>query len=221
VLDVGSIIRNIRKGLGKNQRDFSQFIGIKQGTLSQYESGVARPGTTVLIRILNLAPMGSLKDELNQHLVSRLKEDHPEYPELAQGVAEMLCSSDAVYARLPRAENREQAEQLKRFADLVASVGTLPRLDKSVVDILDYLLTCYVDANTLKVFQDTKEYLSVRYTLLAGFLEDDADNWRRTVKSARRMAMALLRQAEAAEEKADRCVPEKKVRKRLNSSIRD
>ncbi|WP_265822572.1 helix-turn-helix domain-containing protein [Geovibrio ferrireducens] len=49
----GERIKNIRKILKLNQKDFSDKIGINQSTLSQYESGTINPSKAVLISISN------------------------------------------------------------------------------------------------------------------------------------------------------------------------
>lgn len=47
-MDIGSVIKELRKGKGLSQTDFADSIGITQTALSQIETGLARPNPGTL-----------------------------------------------------------------------------------------------------------------------------------------------------------------------------
>lgn len=49
------VIRAIRRRLGMNQTTFAKQFGVDQTTVSQYETGKAKPSAQQLIKILSLA----------------------------------------------------------------------------------------------------------------------------------------------------------------------
>lgn len=53
--DLGNVIRNIRRRMNCGQTGFAQMLCWPQATLSQYESGDARPSVERMISLLRLA----------------------------------------------------------------------------------------------------------------------------------------------------------------------
>ena len=47
-MDIGNVIKELRKEKGLNQTDFAELIGITQTALSQIETGFARPNPGTL-----------------------------------------------------------------------------------------------------------------------------------------------------------------------------
>jgi transcriptional regulator with XRE-family HTH domain len=191
------------------QSDLAAMLGVDQSTVSQYESGRAAPSMPVLVRLYNLTLPPELKKVVHEHLVKDLNRQQPEHRELTEGVIESLASADAVMARFPSTKKKDRAAQLARFANLVPSIGQKPMLDKSVVDILEDWFW-HGDTDTVQVFRDAAEYLRVRLEILAGVDPeelDHAETMRQVAKAARRLAIALLRQADIAEEKGRQVHP--------------
>lgn len=44
-------IRNLRKAKGYKQTEFAKLLGVKNNTLSQYETGIRMPGVEILTKI--------------------------------------------------------------------------------------------------------------------------------------------------------------------------
>jgi len=55
VMELGLLIREIRKGRKATLTAFGELIGVRHNTVSQYETGKARPSPPVLFRIWDLA----------------------------------------------------------------------------------------------------------------------------------------------------------------------
>lgn len=209
------MIRAVRQVLRMRQADLAAELRVKRNTVSQYETGDARPSIPVLLRLYNLRLQPELKREIHEHLASDLNRKQPGYPELTDGVIEDWASAEAVMLRFPSTKKRQRAEQLARLAHLLPGIGRKSMLDKSVIDVLDNWFT-YGDTETVRLFQDAAEYLRVRIDILAGVDPEEPnhlDLMRQTAKTARRLAIALLRQADAAEQKAGEVRPRKRTRK--------
>jgi transcriptional regulator with XRE-family HTH domain len=202
--DLPTVIRGVRQALGMRQADLAGALKVKRNTVSQYETKKATPSTMVLVRLHNVAPPGTLKDTLHARLLSDFEQGYPEHAEMAEGVIEELVTAGLVEARFPATKNKRRAEQLARFAGLVPRIAAKPILDESIIDILNQWWVSG-DGATVKIFRDAAEYVRVRLDILAGLdLEEpgNAELMRQHAKSARRLAIELLRQADVAEEKS-------------------
>lgn len=202
------VVRQIREGLNLNQKAFSAMLGVKQNTVSQYETGDATPSMEVLIRLHGVAPPGKWKDAIHDRLISMVKSVQSNYPELdediAKDVVQLLTSGDALLAQLPPTETRTQHSQLMRFARLVSAIAVAATpLDDSISDILEQWTT-YGDRSTAAVFRDGALFLKAWNEISAGansIIESPklAETLRKAAADARHLAMKLLRHAEVAE----------------------
>ena len=68
--DISVTIREVRQALGMRQADLADELKVKRNTISQYETGTAKPSTVVLARLYNIAPPGQWKDAVHERLVS-------------------------------------------------------------------------------------------------------------------------------------------------------
>lgn len=57
----GEVIKKIREKTGMTQAEFSENIGCKQNTLSQYENGKADPSIKIGLAIITLAKKYKIK----------------------------------------------------------------------------------------------------------------------------------------------------------------
>ena len=215
-MSISECILSARSALKMRQADLASLLGVDRSTVSQYESGRAAPSLPVLVRLYNLTLPPELKKAVQERLVKDLIWQRPEHQELTEAVIEYLASADAVMARFPSTKKKERAAQLARFANLVPSIGQKPMLDKSVVDILEDW-SWYGTAETVQIFRNASEYLRVRLEILGGVDPEEpehADAMREAAKAARRLAIALLRQADIAEEKARQVRPKQRRKKK-------
>lgn len=213
--DISVTIREVRQALGMRQADLADELKVKRNTISQYETGTAKPSTVVLARLYNIAPPGQWKDAVHERLVSDFRGAYPEHPELAEAVVADIATSESVLAQFPPTKNERRAEQLARFAALIPRIAQKPMLDESINDILDNWFL-RGDSESAKIFRDTAEYLRIRLDFFIGVGDGEPENVetvRGATKGARRLAIALLRQADAAEEKGRQVRPTPKRRK--------
>jgi transcriptional regulator with XRE-family HTH domain len=185
------------------QADLAEELKVKRNTVSQYETGDAKPSTVVMARLYNLAPPGQWKDAVHKHLVSDFKGAFPEHPELAESVVADIATSESVLSQFPSTKNPRRAEQLARFAALIPRIAQKPMLDESINNILDNWFM-FGSSETVKIFRDAAEHVRIRLEILAGVDTEElehAEIMRNLAKEARRLAIALLRQADVAEEK--------------------
>lgn len=208
-------IREIRQALGMRQADLADQLNIKRNTISQYETGRAKPSTMVLTRLYNMSPPGKWKNAVHDYLVADFRGAYPEHPELAETVFTDIATSELVLAQFPSTKNERRGQQLARFAALIPRIAQKPMLDESINDILDNWFL-RGDSESAKVFRDTAEYLRVRLEFFVGAGDGEPENVeiiRGAAKEARRLAIALLRQADVAEEKCRQVLPAPKRRK--------
>jgi transcriptional regulator with XRE-family HTH domain len=201
--DLPAAVRAVRQALGMRQADLAEALKVKRNTISQYETGDATPSFLVLTRLYNVAPP-DWKSAFRDRLVSDFRADYPEHPELAEAVVQDLSSSETILHQFPKTKNMRRGSQLQRLASVIYRISQKPMLDPSINDILDDWFL-QGDSTTAKVFREAAEYIEVRLEILAGGdpeEPDHADVMRAAAKAARRLAIALLRQADIAEEKA-------------------
>lgn len=208
-------VREIRRCLGMRQADLARELGVKRNTVSQYESGAA-PSTVVMARIYNIAPPGKWKDAIHEHLVADFKKAFPENPETAKGAIQDITNAAGIRAQFPATKSERRSEQFDRFAAVVSRIATLPSLDESVIEILQawFLMG---NSDTARAFRDAAEYLHARLGMMAPLQGDEAERatlMGQGAKTARQLAIALLRQADVAEQKANRVRPKKSAPKK-------
>jgi transcriptional regulator with XRE-family HTH domain len=215
--DLSAAIRAIRQSLGMRQADLAVELGVKRNTVSQYETGDATPSLAVLVRLYNLVPPGDLRNGLEEYMVRDLKSNHSVQPERGDLVFKSLLNTEALLAQFPRTPSTRRGLQLERLASVVSHIAGMPMLDDSIIDILkDWLM--HGGSETVKVFRDAAEYLHLRLDILVGVDTDEsihADLMLQNAKAARRLAIALLRQADIAEEKASTVRKRKRTKKEL------
>jgi len=202
VSDISATIREVRQALGMRQADLAEVLKVRRNTISQYETGTAKPSTVVLARLYNISPPGQWKSAVHAYLVSDFRGSFPEHPELAEAVIADIATSESVLAQFPPTKNERRSQQLARFAALIPRIAQKPMLDGSINDILDDWFT-RGDSETVKVFRDAAEYVRIRLGISAGVDTEEpgeADIMSALAKKARQMAIALLRQADVAED---------------------
>jgi transcriptional regulator with XRE-family HTH domain len=146
-------------------------LGVKQNTISQYETGRAVPSIGVLVKLHALAPDGPEKQFLRDYTIQQLKLGPRSHPELAEGVFESLTSREELLKKITPPKGRRDP-QLQRFADLCALLLEPDCfIDKSVNDILEMWLYSGAptdpDPETIPLFRDAAAYLRVQLDRLA------------------------------------------------------
>jgi hypothetical protein len=113
-----------------------------------------------------------------------------------------FSNSAAVRVQFPAAQNPRHADQLTQLAWLASKIAQMPLVDYSVFSMLSKWLA-HGDAATARIFQEAAGYIETRLKLMSNWELDDPDAVRairRSVRTARRLARALTRIADQAEE---------------------
>lgn len=146
-------IRQIRKDLG-TQTEAARNLGIKQSTLSQYETGLVKPSFGVLMRIYNLAPPGPDRQFIHEYLTSRMNNR----PDLVEDIA---AGFNFINETTP-AGTPHRTQDLEQFAALVVMIRNRgPKLDKSVNDILELWILYGNNRHAVRGFRDAAKYLKM------------------------------------------------------------
>ena len=151
--ELSEAIHRIRKHLG-TQTEVAQKLGIKQSTLSQYETGGVVPSFGVLMRLYPLAPRGPDHEFITEYLTSRMKADRPDLIRNIAATYDLLCKNPA--------ETPHEAQDLKQFAGDVAIIcHDGPKLDKSLNEIIGLWLIYGRYPDAIQGFRDAAKYLKM------------------------------------------------------------
>lgn len=198
-----ALLKQIRSQMGLSQKDLSQLLGVKQNTISQYETGIAKPSINVLARLYNLPLPGDLREAVRKRIAADLNAEFPEHPEFHGALIEDIASAEKIVTSFPPPKSPARAEQLTRLAHLVPVLAHM-RLEKSVVDIVQRWVEFGDEPSTAPVYRDAADYVEARLNFLAGVVDPDfpenVESLRKSAQTARRLAIALLRQAEKADD---------------------
>ena len=147
-------IHQIRKRLG-TQTDVARKLGIKQSTLSQYETGRVVPSFGVLMGIQNLAPRGPDREFIHEYLKLRMKAERP-------GLIEQIEAAYNLLREPKSAETPHEPQELEQFAGNVAIIcHDGPKLDKSLNDIIGFWLIYGRYPDAVQGFRDAAKYLKM------------------------------------------------------------
>jgi transcriptional regulator with XRE-family HTH domain len=148
-LSLGAVIRAIRGRLGETGGTFGERLGVRQNTISQYESDKATPSTAVLLRLYQLAGTEDEKSAIRHELgdsAQGLLERERDFERLAGAVKKELDSMSASRAANPNAR--------KRFADLILDVIRQPDVPLWLLDLLALWLEVKDEPDARQTFED-------------------------------------------------------------------
>ena len=159
--ELSEAIRRIRVSLG-TQAEVAKRLGVKRNTVSQYETGDAAPSFPVLMRLHSLAADGPDRAAVYQYLESTMER----FDDV--GVLEDLLAGNMIVMTTPPTDNPHNLADLERFALIVGSIRNGgPKLDRSVIDILDTWRLCGDDPEMVNIFRKIAKFLNLQMTIMA------------------------------------------------------